>query len=148
VVFGIILYFLSTYGAAYAILRGKKTIEAVKLSFDLFKNHIVLNLEMGFILFILNVLAGIVITIALFLLFSPLILIYVVLLFAAVTSAANLVAFFLVGGLILVIALAGAWYSTFQLVVWALLFEELEVNGGKSKTLRLFEHFKAKLLKK
>lgn len=147
VVFGIILYFLTTYGAAFAILRGKKPIEALKSAFNIFKNHVVLNLEMGFILFILNVLVGAVITIALFLLFSPLILIYVVLLFAAVSSAANIVALFLVGGLILVIALAGAWYSTFQLVVWALLFEELEVNGGKSKILRIFEHFKAKLKK-
>jgi len=147
VVFGIILYFLSTYGAAYAILRGKNTIEALKASFILFKKHVVLNLEMGFILFILNVSVGFIFLVAAFLLFSPLIIIYVVMLFAAVSGAANVIAAIIIAGLLVLITFLGAWFSTFQLTVWALLFEELELHGGKSKILRLYEHFSAKLRK-
>lgn len=145
IIFGIILFFLTTYGAAFAILRGKSPVQSLKSAFNLFKKHIILNLEMGFILFAMSVLFSFVVMVGLFLLFSPALLIYVVFLFSAMDQASS-VLFMTIGVLLfLLVVLSFSWFSTFQITVWALLFEELELRGGKSKLIRLFEHVKTKI---
>ncbi|MBT4723194.1 hypothetical protein HN958_00580 [Candidatus Falkowbacteria bacterium] len=144
IVLGIIIYFLTIYGTAFIVLRNKNVFQALKEAWHVFRKNVLLNIEMGLLLFIINVLAVLAGVILLFIVLAPFILLYFMLMFTGssfgLTVISILMVIVFVGGLILF----GAWYNTFQLGAWLILFEELALNKTKSKTLRVFEYLREK----
>ena len=140
-ILGIIIYFLTIYGTAYVILRRKSVREALLSAWRLFSAHVLLNLEMGLLLFILNIVVATLFFVGCFMLLSPLFVLYFLFLVAGSEVVASIIMAIMVLLFVVLMLFVGAWWSTFQLGVWALLFEKLELSGGKSKVLRLYEHF-------
>jgi len=152
-VFGaLIIYYLTIYGTAFIMLRGKKVFNSLRLSWHIFVKNILINLEMALILFVFVILATILYLIVLFVLGTPLVLLYMLLGFAAAEKGVIIVAALAVLLFIIVTVFFGAWYSTFQITCWTLLFEELVLKKGRSKFLRIidaiFGRGKRKKLKK
>jgi len=140
-ILGIIIYFLTIYGTAYVILRRKSVGEALRAAWHLFSKHVLLNLEMGFLLFILNIVVATLFFTGCFVLLSPLFVLYFLFLVAGSAAVASIIMAIMILLFVMLMLFVGSWWSTFQLGVWALLFEKLELSGGKSKVLRLYERF-------
>ncbi|MBI5077398.1 hypothetical protein HZB94_03375 [Candidatus Falkowbacteria bacterium] len=139
-VFGIIIYFVTIYAVAYAVLREQGAFDALKSAWRLFKRHVLLNLEMGIMLFVLNVAVALAFFIAMFIVLSPFFMLYFLWLFAGGLIGPKIILALIMIIFLVAMVLVGAWWSTLQLGVWAILFEELAVKGGKSKIIRVFEH--------
>lgn len=134
---GIIVYFLTLYSTAFIVLRDKKIFESIKYAWYIFKNNVLLNLEVGLILFIIQILVGLAtILLGLFIL-SPFILIYLLTIMLGINYGLGLLGAIIVVLLIIVLALIGSWFTTFQIATWSILFEELALKKGKSKLLRV-----------
>lgn len=140
-ILGIIIYFLTIYGTAYVILRRQSVFGALKNAWHLFRGHVLLNLEMGLILFILNVIVAALFFIVCFVALSPLFILYFLLLVAGSQIVASFLMAVMVVLFVAAMLVVGSWWSAFQLGVWAILFEKLELSGGKSKVLRLYGYF-------
>jgi hypothetical protein len=142
IVCGIVIYFLTLYGTAFIVLRDKKVFDALKEAWHVFRKNILLNLEMGLLLFIINVVAVISGIILLFIILAPFILLYFMLVFTGSAFGLTVISIVMILVFVAGLVLFGAWYNTFQMGAWLILFEELALNPVKSKTLRLFEHVK------
>ena len=136
----IIITFITLYGTAYIVLRDKNAFEALRSAWNLFRKNILVNIEMGFLLFIINILVVIGFTLVAFVALSPFIILYFIAFVAGVKILASVLAGIMFIGLLLLLVLIGSWYSTFQLGSWAVLFETLALEGGKPKLVRLVEH--------
>jgi len=147
IVLGIIIYFLTIYGVAYAVLRKRTAFEALGHAWHLFKRNVILNLEMGLLLFVINILVGLVFIIVTFLILAPVVLVYFICLLAGAKVAMVLITVLAIIIFTVLLVLVGSWYASFQLGAWAVLFEELEENGGKSKIHRIIEHLRKKTKK-
>ncbi len=148
IIFGIIIYFLTIYGTAFVVLREDNAFRALKDAWQLFLKNPLLNLEMGLLLFIVNILVAVVFFIAVFILLAPFLLVYIVFVFAGWTTGMETMTTIITLIFITLLILMGSWYSTFQLGAWAILFEELALNGGKSKIVRVYEHVKTLIKRK
>jgi len=140
IILGIIIYFLTIYGTAFVVLRKKGPFSGLKAAWHLFSKNVLLNLEMGFLLFIINIIVAILFLVATFILLSPFMLLYFIFLMSAANIAAAIIMVIMSIIFIIFMVLIGSWWSTFQLGAWAILFEELALLGGKSKVQRLYEH--------
>lgn len=132
----IIGYFVAILATCYIILRGKKFGQSLFLAWELFKRNWLICLELGFLLFVVGFLVGLLV-ILLFLLAS----IPVVLLLLAALALGSEVASLLVIALAIIILVAlivvsGAFIVTFQYASWVLLFERLTTKGGFSRLVR------------
>jgi hypothetical protein len=145
--FGIIIYFLTIYGTAFVILREDNAFRGLKEAWRIFMKNPLLNLEMGMLLFIINIVVAIAFFVAAFLILAPFFLVYIVMVFAGWAPGVTVLSTFITFLFITLLILMGSWYSTFQLGAWAILFEELALNGGKSKVVRVIEHVK-KIIKR
>ncbi|MFZ5364761.1 MAG: hypothetical protein ACOZBH_01000 [Patescibacteria group bacterium] len=145
-IFGaLIIYYLTIYGTAFIVLRGKKLFSSIGLAWHIFIRNIVINLEMALILFAIVVIVTIAYLITVFILGVPLVLVYMLLSFALAQKGALIAAGLAVVMLLIVTVLFGAWYSTFQLSCWSLLFEELALKRAKSKISRIVESVRSSL---
>jgi hypothetical protein len=138
----VVVAFMIKYSIAYTVIKSENFIVAIRKGFNMFKNNWVISIEMAFLLFAINFLAGL----SLFILFLVLAVpfLFIILAFAKLTIYINfwflmMSAAFL---FIVVFAFAGAILSTFQISAWTNLFIELEGKGGISKITRLFERKK------
>jgi len=147
IVLGIIIYFLTLYGTAYIVLRDKKVFSALNNAWKIFKKNILINLEMGLLLFIINFIAAIVAMILLFVVMAPLLLLYFIFMFANVWVAGTVLTIIMTIILLVLSILIGAWYNTFVTASWLILFEELALKGGKSKFKRIIQHIRGKIKK-
>ncbi|HUT22601.1 MAG TPA: hypothetical protein VMX18_04400 [Candidatus Bipolaricaulota bacterium] len=142
-VFGsLLIYYLTIYGTAFIVLRGKKIFSSIKLSWSLFFNNFLINLEMALILFCSVVILSILLIAALFILSAPLILLTLLLGVAAAAKGVIVIAALWVVLVVLMVFFFGSWYSTFQISCWAILFEELALKRGRSKIARIFDSMK------
>ena len=148
IVFGIIIYFLTIYGTAFTVLRNHGPFRALRDAWRLFRKNVMLNIEMGLILFIINAIAVIAFFVSCFILLAPFVLLYFLLILAAAQTAITVLGIIMMIVFLVILVLFGAWYCTFQLGVWAILFEELHANGGQSKTGRLIDAIKNRKPKK
>ena len=139
-IFGaLIIYYLTIYGTAFIVLRGKGVFESLKMSWHIFVRNILINIEMALILFAFVVLLTIVYLAVLFLVGAPIVLLYFILSAAAAQKGIILLYGLATIIFIVVTIFFGAWYSTFQISCWALLFEELALKRGRSKFLRVID---------
>jgi len=148
IVLSIIIYFLTIYGVAYTVLRKRSALESLSRAWGLFKRNVVLNLEMGLLLFLINFFVAALFTIASFLMLAPLVLLYFLFLLAGAKIGMLVIALFAAILFAVLLVLVGSWYAVFQLGSWAVLFEELEEKGGKSKIRRIIEHLKTRKKKR
>ena len=142
IVCGIIIYFLTVYGTAYVVLRKRGSFDALKRAWNLFKKNIVLNLEMGLLLFVISMVVALLFFLLVFVVIAPFILLYFLFLLSGAKLGMLVMSFVVIALFLVILLLVGSWFSAFQLGAWAVLFEELELNGGKSKTRRILEKLK------
>lgn len=138
------LTFVIKYSIAYVVVKEQKFLEAVRSGWRLFVQNWLVSLEMAFVLFVINFLAGLALIAAVLILAVPF-LFSAVLLYKLVFSLGfwfiAILAFILFITLIIV---AGAILSTFQISSWTALFLELINKGGMSKIVRIVEGWKTK----
>jgi len=147
-VIAIIIYFLIIYSTAYIVLRQKKVFESIKAAWQLFRKNILLNLEIGFIVFIINMLVGVIAVIASVFILSPFILLYLLMVLMSINAGLGILGVIIIILFGSILILTGAWFTTFYVNVWSLLFEELELKGGKSKLFRLYERMRGRKVAK
>lgn len=148
IILGIIIYFLTIYGTAFVILRGRNAFSGLKDAWHIFTKNVLLNLEVGLLLFVVNLLVVFAFFLLNFIVLSPLVLIYFICLVSSAKVCASIVVVIMLIVFLILMILVGAWWSAFQLGVWAMLFEQLAFGGVKSKTQRLFEHVLRKIRNK
>lgn len=122
----IIISFLLKYAAIAIVLRGKRWMEALQSSWQLFVSNWLVSLEVAFILFAIN-------------LVTTLVLIYTLDLLGLPSNPA--------GALIFATALTlwGTYMAAFQYTAWVLLYEHLEEGTVRSKLSRVIEAWRAPL---
>lgn len=148
IVLGIIIYFLTVYGTAYVVLRKQGPFSALKKAWRLFKKNVVLNLEMGLLLFVISIVVALMFFLLCFFVLAPFVLLYFIFLLSGTKAAMMFMGTLMIILFLVILVLVGSWYAAFQLGAWSILFEELEVKGGKSKTRRVYEGLKGKKKKK
>jgi len=134
---GIIIYFLTVYATAFIVLRDKKVLVSLRYAWYIFRENVLLNLEVGFLLFLVNIAVGISAFIFGIFALSPLILLYLLMIMMSVSSGLWILIALATLTVIAIIVITGSWFTTFQMSVWALLFEELALKKGQSKLMRL-----------
>jgi len=139
IVLGIIIYFLTIYGTAFVILRDRNAFAGLKDAWHIFTKNVLLNLEVGLLLFIINLLVVLAFVMLNFIVLSPFVLLYFIFLVSSMKICASIITLLMLVVFLIIMVLVGSWWSTFQLGVWAILFEQLAFGGVKSKTQRLFE---------
>jgi hypothetical protein len=143
----IIVHFITVYGIASLVLKKTNVIHAVRNAFRLFWKNVVLNLEMGLILFFVNVAVGFAGMIALIVVESPLIMGYMLSSLMSWNLLALLFSFLMLIVFTIGVLVVVGWLSTFHISSWTILFDELEANRGTAKVSRLAKHLMLRLKK-
>lgn len=142
------LSFIFKYAIAYVVIKGNKFTQSIKAGWLLFIRNWLVSLEMAFILFFVNFLAGLLIILIVLSLFIPFLFLALVVYQLAATIGFWIIITIAFIALLAVIVLSGAILSTFQISSWTTLFTELLNNGGVSKIVRLAEAVKEKITDK
>lgn len=137
--------FIFKYSIAFLVVKGKSFREALNSGWQLFIKNWLVSLEMAFILFLINFLAGFLVI----LIVSSFIIPFLFLAFAFFKIASTVGFWFVVSMALIImfafIVLVGAVLSTFQISSWTGLFLELINKGGVSKIIRMAEGLKNKI---
>jgi len=138
----IVFAFIIKYAICYVIIKNHSFIQSLHSGWRLFAKNWLVSVEMAFILFLANFLAGLAILLALLILVVPFLFLALIL-----YKLASLIGFWLViiVGLIALLALVmlgGAALTTFQTVSWTGLFVELINRGGTSKIVRILDDWR------
>jgi hypothetical protein len=136
-IFGMILSFLAVYAAAYVVIEEMSFGDAVFSAWRLFANHTLVSLEVGLLLLLANVVAG-VLAIAGMLLF----VVHMGLFFALTLIIGSQLVWFLgafigVLGLILLVTFLGTILTVFATSVWTYLFVRMHKKGVKSRVMHM-----------
>jgi len=133
------LSFIAKYAIASVILEGKKFAPAIKDGWQLFFNNWLISVEMAIILFFINVIAIVLLSLLSFIGFT---------LFFGIALSINMLAssiflfwLFVALGFLLVMfimVLGGSFVNVFQTASWTNLFVQLKGEGGSSKLERVF----------
>ncbi len=149
-VLGIIMFFylvfsiIYIYAVAYIVVDDNKATEAVKKSWDLFSDHILVSLEIAVIMIFFNLLLIIGGAVMLVLSLIPASIIWIIaglLNITALTSFGFLVAMFL---WLLIIMLLLAIFNAFNTSVWTYLFIRMHKKGIVSRVA----HYVGKLFRR
>lgn len=133
------LAFMIKYAIAYIVIENKPFFKALKEGWRLFVRNWLISIEMTIVLFFINILAILIISVisfvGFFLLFglalSSMLLLSSGFLFWLILTLGILL-------LIIVMILGGALLNTFQITSWTDLFIQLRNKGGDSKLERIF----------
>lgn len=132
----IVFYFMAILASCYIVLRDKPFFSSIALAWQLFARNWLICLELGFLLFVIAFLIGLVMLLIFLILSVPVVLLLLGAL-ALQSDVAYLVTFFLTVFIIfVVIILGGSFTVTFQYTSWVLLFERLTTKGGFSRLTR------------
>lgn len=132
----VIFYFIAILACCYIVLRNKKLLESISSAWGLFKRHWLICLELGFLLFVISFLIGMIMLLVVMVLSIP-----ILLLFLAAIALQSEIAYLVMLVLSVVIVLAvvilgGSFMVAFQYTSWVLLFERLTKQGGLSRLAR------------
>lgn len=143
--FALSLSLLIKYAIAYIILKNNKFFEAIKSSWELFRENWIISIEMAFILFLINFLASLILILAVLSLAVPFLFLgYVASIIIGSAGAWFIITLaFIV--LLSAVILGGAVISTFQISSWTCLFSELVNKGATSKIERIVEGIKERI---
>jgi len=143
----IIIAFLTIYTSSYIILKNQKVFEAINSAWHLFIRNWLPSLEMGLILFLidLGVTLGLIILIILFSI--PFILLSIIFYFLASKFGLILISILIIIFLVALIIFSTALLSTFQYSAWTLLFLNLTEKNVPSKIVETISSLKNYLKK-
>jgi hypothetical protein len=134
----IILSFIVKYSIAYVVLKGRGFTEALSAGWRLFLDNWLVSIEMALILFAINFLVGFILLWLALILAVPFLFIAAILSKIAIFVNFWSIFLFILVPVFILIILAGAILSTFQIVAWTNLFIELIGQGAVSKIVRVF----------
>lgn len=137
------LSFIIKYAIAYIVIENKSFFKALKEGWKLFTRNWLISIEMTIVLFFINIIAMLAISlisfVGFFLLFG------IALSSIYILSSGLLFWIILILGilfLLAVIILGGALLNTFQISSWTDLFIQIRNRGGYSKIERIFQENK------
>lgn len=138
----VVISFLSTFASAYLLLKNKSLGQSVASSWQLFKEHWLVSLELSLVILIISFVLGLAVFSSLVVLGWPITFIF---------SFSQLIALPALGwtaaiiGLLL-LGLLMIWlitlFSVFEVACWTLLFLRFEEGGVVSKLARMFNKLK------
>lgn len=141
----ILIHFITLYSIAYIILRKDKVLESLGKAWHLFRKNIVVNLEMGLLLFFLNLLVSFASVIVILIVESPLILLYMLMYLMGAQLGALVVMFLMMVVFVVLVLMIIGWFSSFQTTAWMVLFDELDAQKGEAKIIKLVRHLITKM---
>lgn len=133
----LIVSFMTIYAVCGIVLRGERALQAFHTAWDLFRRHWLISIETTLVLFVVNLLAGLVLLVFALLLSIPVSLLAVG---AFVVGSQQLfVGVFMVAIILLVLAalFIGSIVTTLQLATWTLLYGRLRRRGALAKLTRI-----------
>lgn len=133
-IFLILLFFTVKFAFRFVVLEKENFQTALKEGFELTYNKIWVNLEMGVIFFLLNLLMGVVITILLTLIFLTIMAGQFLFGSSWIFAIANVV---IIAAIIILTLLIGAAFSTFKNIAWTNLYLEIRNKKASSKIKRV-----------
>ena len=131
---------ISIYTLCALVVDGKGLWSAVKKSWAIFSRHMLVSLEAGILLMLLNFLLVTVIVVGSFFAFLPAMLIWLA---AGITNTVVLAAIgFSLGVFLLLVfmILAAGFFNAFTTSAWVFLYMKMHKEGIPSRTIHLFKH--------
>lgn len=144
----VIISFIIKYAIFYLVIGERKFWQALKEGRRLFLKNWLISLELAAIILIISFLASLALVILIILVIVPFVLLAIL---SIILNTVFLFSLVLIIGLLLVIlitAVAGAIFSTFQYSSWVLLFFKLTEGQAVSKIVRIFSSFSHRFVKK
>lgn len=138
------LSFMIKYAIAYIVIDGKKISDALKSGWELFKRNWLISIEMSITLFFINILAMVIISIVVFLIFlvlAGIAMTTAIFIFSSQAFFWGLISIAILIAVVLV-SLGGAIINTFQISAWTELFIKLKEEKTSSKLERIFSEQK------
>ena len=131
---------LSIYALCYVVIEGKGIGGAIKKSWQLFSRHILVSLEVGVVLLLLNFVLLAIIAASAFVAFLPATFIWLI------AGATNIVALaaagFLLGMFLWLVFLGfiAGFFNAYTTSAWAFLFMKMHKEGINSRVIHFFKH--------
>ncbi|MBI5023191.1 MAG: hypothetical protein HZC05_03480 [Candidatus Magasanikbacteria bacterium] len=132
----LICSFLLVYSSAFVILEDYTIGQAIKESWLLFIGHWLVNLEMAIIIFFINLLAGLVSIVVAAIIGIPVLIVFLFSLFIQFSPLATVA---IVLGLllfVLVVLFIASVMGAYQVAAWVLLFRRMHAGTAVSKLMR------------
>ena len=132
---------ISIYTLCALVVDGKGMRSAVAKAWNIFSHHILVSLEVGVLLMLLNILLVLAIAVAGFVAFLPALLIWVA---AGITNTIVLATVgFSVGVFlwVLFIVLIAGFFNAYTTSAWVFLYMKMHKEGIPSRTIHFFKHF-------
>lgn len=133
----IVLSFIMKYAVAYVVISRFRLGQAIKRGWLLFKENWLISFEMAVILFLINLLAGFGIILAILTLAVPFLFLGLISYYSFALIGPWFIAALAFTSFLLIILVIGAALSVFQISSWTGLFLELNKNGGTAKLVRV-----------
>ncbi len=134
----VIISFISKYAIAYIVIKKNNILKSIKNAWDLFKDNWLVSLEMAFILLFINIVFNFALLLIILILAIPFLLLFLAFYFLKSLIAIWIIIFIGFISLFIIVSLAAAVLSTFQISSWIYLFIKLINEGGVSKLIRTF----------
>ena len=131
---------LSVYTLCYVILDGKGLAASFKKAWRLFAEHVLVSIEVGVLLMLLNFFLVLLLVAGSFFAFLPALLIWVA---GGITNLVILATVGLVVGIVLLllfIALVAGFFNAFTISAWVFLFMKMHKEGLASRTIHFFRY--------
>lgn len=135
VVLGFILSCLSIYTVGYIVIEEYTLFKAIKAAWILFKEHILVSFEVGFVILIVNIILTILACIGAAIFLSPLLLSFLFsgliinVYFWFVMSVSGIFCF------VLYLVALGSFFTILTTSVWAYLFSKMHSQGIESRVV-------------
>ncbi|MDP2709347.1 MAG: hypothetical protein Q8O93_04900 [bacterium] len=133
----IVMSFIMKYAIAYVVINGSGIFEAIKRSWLLFGRNWLISFEMAVILFLINLLAGLVIILVVLTLAVPFLFLGLIFYYSFSLAGSWLIAALAFASFLIIVVTLGAALAVFQIASWTGLFLELDKRGGVSKISRM-----------
>jgi len=133
--FGIVASFMSVYAVGYIVVEEYSFLQSIRVAWKLFLSHWMVSIEVGFIIFVLNILVAILLLTTVFIFLLPAFITY----FFAVLLGHSLV--FSIGLILsailylLFVFFVGSVFSIFTISTWTYLFMKMHKHGILSRFL-------------
>ncbi len=134
----VIVSFVIKYAIAYIVIEGKKTGEALRSGWQLFKKNWLTTIEMAVIVLAIGILVGVVIVLLVGIVAVPFIVVDIAALLLGSSTAFNVATVVAMVVWFVIVAVLGSAYVAFQYTAWTDLFLRLNKNKAQSKLMRWF----------
>ncbi len=138
----LVISLLSIFSIA-SVVQGENTLTAsIEEAWSIFIKHPLVTLEIAVLLFIIHLIGTFAVFLILLFLWIPYTLCFLVAILTATTMVSAIVSLIVAVIAFTIILLAGGILTSYQYVVWALVYEKLRKRGLKSKFHRFKKTFR------